>query len=209
MKVKLFLIIFSLLALPGALLAKTKLDAEKIVNQGNAKGATACIACHGQKGEGNAAAGYPYLTGMSGIYLKSQLLAFKQGARQNSVMQPIAGHLTEAEIDALANYYAELPNKKISTHDNKQYTQGKSLAIKGKWQSGMPACFKCHDENGQGIAPHFPPITGQPFQYIKNQLNAFRSGKRNNDPVGLMQAVADKLDQGEIEDLAHYLSAQK
>ena len=186
-------------------------NGESIAKQGNGKGAVACIACHGQHGEGNASAGYPYLAGLPADYLQSQLHAFSNGKRNNAVMKPIAGKLSDDEISAVANYYASLslPEKTRSAADSaSSSSRGVSLATKGKWGSGVPACFQCHGEQGQGIAPHFPPIAGQSYTYIKNQLQDWQSGKRQNDPLGLMQAVAKALDPQEIEQVAHYLSTQ-
>ena len=188
-----------------------KIDGATIARQGNGKGAVACIACHGQQGEGNASAGYPYLAGLPAGYLSSQLHAFSHDKRQNAVMKPIASKLTDDEITAVANYYASLKSPQITktaVASSSGYPDGERLATRGKWSAGMPACFQCHGEQGRGIAPHFPPIAGQPFAYIKNQLLDWQSGKRQNDPIGLMQAVAKSLDQQEIEEVAHYLSAQ-
>ena len=187
------------------------ISGESIAKQGNGKGAVACIACHGQHGEGNASAGYPYLAGLPADYLQSQLHAFSNGDRNNAVMKPIAGKLSDDEIAAVANYYASLspPEMSGSAADNtSSHSRGASLTTSGKWESGVPACFQCHGEQGQGIAPHFPPIAGQSYTYIKNQLQDWQSGKRQNDPLGLMQAVAKALDPQDIEAVAHYLSAQ-
>jgi cytochrome c553 len=211
MKAKTLFFISCLLAISSPLLANSELDAKKIVTQGNAQGATACIACHGQNGEGNSAAGYPYLSGLPVKYIRRQLHAFRNGTRNNNVMQPIAKNLSDKQIDMLAAYYTKLTNKKISTRkvtDVGQGTTGNLLANNGKWDVGLPACFKCHGEGGSGITPDFPPIVGQPYKYIKDQLVAFNSGKRKNDPVGLMQAVVKKLNQSEIEEVARYLSAK-
>jgi thiosulfate dehydrogenase len=186
MKIKPLIIAATLLASPHITFADTNKDAEKIATRGNGKGATACVACHGQKGEGNAAVGYPYLAGLPVDYFKKQIDAFKQGTRQNKIMQPIAKSLDETEIAALAGYYSSLANQKISMKlpvETKQHQRGMQLATRGKWQVGMPSCFKCHGDGGRGIPPHFPPISGQPYQYIKNQLDAFQNRTRKNDSV--------------------------
>ena len=40
--------------------------------------------------------------------------------------------------------------------------------------------------------------------YIKNQLEAWQSGTRHNDPLGLMAGIAKKLDKTQIADVAAY-----
>ena len=81
---------------------------QTIAMQGTAKGVAACISCHGAKGEGNAAAGFPRLAGVSAPYLSAQLTAFADGTRQNPIMQPMAKLLSAHERDAVAQYFAGL-----------------------------------------------------------------------------------------------------
>lgn len=194
-----------IVAFSSSLFAATP-DAKTITLQGNNKGAIACIACHGQQGEGNASAGYPYLAGLPADYIVNQLQAFSNGNRVNAIMKPIAGGLSAEEITALASYYAAMANSKLSAAHTAKNPVTEKLVNNGKWQSGMPACFQCHGENGTGVAPYFPPIIGQPYNYLRTQLNDWKSGKRKNDPLGLMQSVVKALDQTEIDALAKYLS---
>lgn len=183
---------------------------ETIVKQGNGKGAAPCMSCHGDKGQGVAAATYPYLAGQSATYLVKQLEDFASKRRSNSVMQPMASALSEDEIKAVADYYSHLPLPKTSTSQKNAAPSpaGETLAVKGKWSAGMPACFKCHGDQGQGVPPHFPAISGQSSTYLKKQLHSWQKGDRNNDPAGLMQAVVSHLSDNEIENVAAYLAAQ-
>jgi thiosulfate dehydrogenase len=198
---KLFLISNSASAAPSG---------ETIARQGNGNGALACTTCHGEQGQGNAAAGYPYLAGQPVEYLIKQLQDFTRQRRKDPVMQPFASALSEDEIKAVAGYYAKLPLPKTASgsKDRTQLSQGEQLATKGKWSVGVPACFQCHGEQGQGIAPDFPAISGQPASYTRKQLEHWRKGERSNDAVGLMQAVVADLDDTEITAVSHYLAAQ-
>jgi len=75
------------------------------------KGIPACKACHGPTGSGNAGSAYPQLTGQYVPYTKAQLAAFKDGKRSNDsgkLMRMIVDKLSDADIDALANYIASL-----------------------------------------------------------------------------------------------------
>lgn len=69
---------------------------------------SACIACHGPKGRGNAPAGYPSLTGQHAAYTAKQLNDYKSGARKTDgdtqIMRNITARLNQQEIDALAAY---------------------------------------------------------------------------------------------------------
>ncbi len=177
-----------------------------IAQQGNGKGAPGCISCHGDKGQGNAGAGYPYLAGQPKAYLVHQLKAFADQTRKSPVMQPFASALSAEEMDAVAEYFAALPLPKTGGKAGTADAVGKRLATQGKWSVGMPACFQCHGDRGQGVAPNFPAISGQSEDYLKKQLEHWRKGERSNDPIGLMQSVVGHLEESEIAAVSRYLA---
>lgn len=77
----------------------------------NATGVAACAACHGPTGAGNPAANFPAVNGQQTTYVKNQLMAFRKGERANDagkMMRNIAANMTDAEIDAVAEYIAGL-----------------------------------------------------------------------------------------------------
>jgi len=69
--------------------------------------AIACGTCHnaatGAPGMGGTA---PGLAGMSALYIKRQLHAYKTGKRSDAMMGGMMGALTEAQIDEIAAYYS-------------------------------------------------------------------------------------------------------
>lgn len=72
---------------------------------------TACIACHGPKGTGNAQAGFPVLSGQQAVYTRLQLQQFKDGKRRNdlnSIMRDISARMSPEDMDAVAHYMAGL-----------------------------------------------------------------------------------------------------
>lgn len=85
-----------------------------LFNQGDkARGIEPCAKCHGDRGQGKIepAVVYPRIGGQRRVYLRGQLAAWKLGDRSNSpqgVMNDTARHLTDDEIDALADYIAGL-----------------------------------------------------------------------------------------------------
>jgi len=72
------------------------------------QGMPACTGCHSPNGAGNAAAGFPHLSGQHADYVKKQLTAFREGDRTNDgdtmVMRTIASKLSNKDIDALSAY---------------------------------------------------------------------------------------------------------
>lgn len=68
---------------------------------------TACIACHGPKGTGNAQAGFPALSGQHAPYTIQQLQLFKTHKRSNdlnAIMQDISARMSKKDMAAVAYY---------------------------------------------------------------------------------------------------------
>ena len=176
--------------------------------QKGSKGIPACMACHGANGEGQAASAFPRLAGQPQAYLLKQLQAFAGGQRKNPQMAPIAGALNAGQMRDAAEYYASLPGWKAAGQpaaSSAQYDQGLRLARSGNWSKGVPACFSCHGPGGAGVPPHFPALAGQPGTYTRAQMKAWQSGQRTNDPLGLMQSVAEKMTDAESAAVSLYL----
>ena len=65
------------------------------------RGITACIACHGPRGNGMELANFPDISGQHPAYIKSQLEQFRSGQRANDLngmMRDIAKRLTDDDI---------------------------------------------------------------------------------------------------------------
>jgi cytochrome c553 len=73
----------------------------------------ACVNCHGVNGKGKSPGNpvFPVIGGQHQDYLRGQLINFRAGDRSNSpggVMNIITQKLTDAELDALADYVSGL-----------------------------------------------------------------------------------------------------
>lgn len=83
-------------------------EGERLYRGGNKdSGVSACIACHGPNGVGNAPAAYPAIAGQQATYTASQLKAYRAGQRNsdlNQMMRNTTARLTDAEIEAVASY---------------------------------------------------------------------------------------------------------
>jgi cytochrome c553 len=81
---------------------------ESIYRAGNmASGVAACAGCHGPAGAGNPMAKFPSLKGQYADYTVLQLQHFRSGERNNdagAMMRGVAGKMTDAEIEAVAQY---------------------------------------------------------------------------------------------------------
>src|SRR5690625_766277 len=190
--------------------AATPAAGEKIAIQGNGRGATACVACHGAQGEGNAQAGFPRLAGLNADYLLHQLKSIKQGTRINPIMKPLIEAMNEQDMANVSAYYAGLepPAAPAATDANAELLQeGKRLAEIGNWNEEIPACVSCHGPDGHGAGSVFPALAGQPASYLATQIKDWKSGQRTNDPNQLMQVVAERMSERETQAVAAYFAS--
>jgi cytochrome c553 len=92
---------------------------EDVVEQGKAlyaagdaeRGITACIACHGPRGNGTELSGFPKVSGQHADYIKLQLEKFRDGNRNNDMngmMRDIAKKLSDNDIEVLSKYVGGL-----------------------------------------------------------------------------------------------------
>jgi cytochrome c553 len=68
--------------------------------------AATCANCHGTMGRAVDGAAVPGLAGMPASYMVDQLKAFKAGTRPATVMHQLAKGYSDAQIDAIAGYFA-------------------------------------------------------------------------------------------------------
>ena len=168
-----------------------------------AAGVQACVACHGQAGITPTGGIFPNLAGLSSEYLAKQLADFRSGTRIQPLMNTVARALTEQEIGQLAAYYGTLAGPPMHVGEFGGEAARK-LDVQGDGARALPACANCHGLRGMGEGPLLPRLAGQSREYFTDQMNAFRSGSRQNDDVGVMRAFAQRLTDSEIQALAAY-----
>jgi cbb3-type cytochrome c oxidase subunit III len=83
-------------------------EGEKLYRGGDmTTGVAACAGCHGPTGAGNPAAHFPSLSHQHAQYVEKQLKDFRAGTRTNDagkMMENVAAHLTDQQIEAVASY---------------------------------------------------------------------------------------------------------
>lgn len=168
-----------------------------------AAGVQACVACHGQAGITPTGGIFPNLAGLSSEYLAKQLADFRSGTRVQPLMNTVARALTEQEIGQVAAYYGTLAGPPMHVGEFGGEAARK-LDVQGDGTRALPACANCHGLRGMGEGPLLPRLAGQSREYFVDQMNAFRSGSRQNDDVGVMRAFAQRLTDSEIQALAAY-----
>ncbi|MDA8649716.1 c-type cytochrome [Alphaproteobacteria bacterium] len=66
------------------------------------------------------------------------------------------------------------------------------------------SCHACHGPAGKGVSS-YPKVSGNPIQYTREKLIAYRAGQKFGPNSGLMIMMAKKLTDEEIDNLAAYL----
>ena len=166
-----------------------------------------CQGCHGE--EGISVEGLiPKLAGQYGKYISKQLRNYQAGTRTHQIMSAMAATISDEDLADIAAYFASR-NKMKGNGSGASSHLGKNLFLNGDMTRMMVACINCHGVNGKGKTPTnatFPVIGGQQRDYIRGQLINFRKGDRSNSPGGIMNIIAQKMSDAEIDSLADYVS---
>lgn len=165
-----------------------------------------CGMCHSLDGI-SPMAKFPKLAGQRAAYIEKEFRNFHDGLRTNDggQMQAITTEVDPDDLPDIAAYFAGLPapppaepGEDMTAHAEKLFTEG---------GGETPACLSCHGSTSSDV-PLAPWLEAQHEEYLEKQLTEFKQGDRTNDPDGVMQAIAARLSEKEIADLASYIAAQ-
>jgi len=166
-----------------------------------------CSNCHGLDGN-SVSPNFPNLAAQQKAYLAAQLEGFRKPGRSDPAgfeyMWGLSHHLTDKQIDELADYFAA--QKVISPGAGKplQAATGEKIFKDGLPAQTIPPCKSCHGEQGEGTEGVAPRIAHQHADYIVKQLDVFQ--RTNQRPEGAaMKGVAHSLTKANMEDVAQYL----
>jgi cytochrome c553 len=188
-------------------LSPQDIEAGRIIAAQGAPGTPACISCHGNSGEGNAAANFPRLAALGRLYIEHQLNSFADGTRANPVMTPIAGAMSAQQRAQVAGFYAGLSATGAAAR-TAAGTPEPALVARGDEKRGVQACVNCHGPQGIGDGAATPYLAGQHEAYLAAALAAWKDGTRHNDPSGQMPAIAKALTDEEARSLSAYFAGQ-
>jgi sulfide dehydrogenase cytochrome subunit len=172
-----------------------------------------CTSCHGNDGV-TTEADVPTIAGYSADYISAQMDAYKKKERAcpetdirsggkkgtKSDMCQVVKDLGDADIDQLAKYYAK--KKFVPAQQNFDPASAK----KGKEIHDVN-CDKCHQQGGSLANDDAGILAGQRMQYLKAQLEDFRSGKRSM--MKNMKSKIDRLQKDDFDALINYYGSLK
>lgn len=166
--------------------------------------ANACFTCHGLDGGGDGVAA-PRLAGIDAGYLQKQMEDYASGLRADDAMTRIARSLDQRGRREVAAYYAAMPVPQTPV----SAAPAPAIYLIGDASRGIVACAACHGTEGQGSGQGGnPQIAGQPAAYTLEQIDRWKSGKRRNDPRGIMAAAVKPLTDPETRAIVLWLSTR-
>ena len=208
--------------------APAALYAEGNFNAGKTKAAS-CAGCHGDLGNSMMPL-FPKLAGQHPTYIVKQLTAFKDGSRKEGTMSAIALSLSEQDmLDIAAFYEAQSISKnslpvldddddeddededaKEPVDINTLIAKGKDIYRNGDLDNEVSACIACHGPKGEGNQPaSFPTLKWQHADYLIKTLKDYKSGARSKNPDNMMNMIAKKMTDEEIEAVSYHISVMK
>lgn len=170
-----------------------------------------CVTCHGDAASKPVSATVPSLNGQKPAYLRRALEEYALDLRQSGMMEPLATALSSEQIVDLSGRFAGMarqPHGRETPEEGSASARerGKQIAMQGIQRQNVPACSSCH---GGASAPTFPSVAGLSKTYLATQLRLFRKGTRGGSAYGqIMQSVAQKLTDAQIDDVSAYLAAE-
>lgn len=156
-----------------------------------------CANCHGADGN-SLFPEVPNLAGQNPAYLLEQIRKFGTGERKNEFMQQMIRVLSDKDMRAIAQFYAQQTVKPRTGGDPAQIEKGR------QWFTKL--CFRCHGNDGRGNEK-IARIAGQQAGYVELTLKRYRSGSGERIDAQ-MAANTSVLTDADIRALALYLSHQ-
>jgi cytochrome c553 len=161
-----------------------------------------CTMCHGPQGMTQTNA--PNLAGQYADVVMKQLLDYKHGDRTSSIMQSLAGALSERDVSDIAAYYSSLPKPRNGPIQDMDKVP--AVVKTGDPMRNIAPCAACHGGIERKLGA--PWLEGMPREYLAAQLGAFASGERRNDSLRQMRNVAQPLTPREIADVSDFYARQ-
>jgi len=167
-----------------------------------------CAACHGADGTGAPTGGQaPNLAILDADTIAARLRAYAEGTRESGIMATVASSLSGPQIEALAAYYADLPDRTLGAPDRGDPERGAVLARRGDFARALPACGACHGGEAGASGLGVPRLAGQGAAFLERRLDSF-AAEDGPDRQGWnpMPAIAKALSPDERAAVATYLA---
>ncbi len=156
-----------------------------------------CAGCHGADGN-STLKGIPSLAAQPKLFLETQLVLIREGVRDIPSMKGMLNGVSDAEVTALAKYYADKPLALVPTDkDAEVFARG------GKLAEGM-RCGICHLPTYLG-REQIPRLAGQREDYLLLSMQQFRNNQAIGRDSNMAASVYGVSDQ-DLQDISYYLA---
>lgn len=156
-----------------------------------------CAACHGADGNSQIK-GIPSLAAQPKLFLENQLVLIREGVRDIAAMKGSLDGVTDTEITALAQYYADKTLAPVPTDkDAEVFARG------GKLAEGM-RCGICHLPTYMG-REQIPRLAGQREDYLVHSMQQFKNNQAIGRDSNMAASVYGVSDQ-DLQDISYYLA---
>lgn len=163
-----------------------------------------CQNCHGPNGN-SISATFPRLNGQQADYIAGQLKKFRSHSRDDphamAYMWGMAAQLDDDTIAGIATYLSH-QTPTLPQTGGALAGEGRKIFMEGVEADNVPPCAACHGDHGEGNG-EFPRLAGQHADYLKKQMEDFRSLVRNND---IMHTNTKDMTDREIEAVVSFLA---
>ena len=140
------------------------------------------------------------------IHVMKMCQAFADNGHEVVLLAPDVKNHYEKDIEDIAAFYNSLSMSK-KDFDLTLAKKGEAL-YRGGNNKGVAACIACHGPTGKGNpGAGYPAIAGQHAQYTKLALIEYTNGNRQPIMNDMMQTIALRLSQEEMEALSEYIKA--
>nr|VFK44606.1 MAG: Cytochrome c553 [Candidatus Kentron sp. TC]VFK50069.1 MAG: Cytochrome c553 [Candidatus Kentron sp. TC]VFK59726.1 MAG: Cytochrome c553 [Candidatus Kentron sp. TC] len=179
-----------------ATLGASELHAAEILYSVLADG---CGGCHGTKGV--SAPHMPTIAGLNKDYLRTVMLQYKTDERSSTIMGRLARGYTNAQIDALASYFA------AQTWVSPPQEVEQKLLWRGE-KIHRDKCEMCHKDNGRYMDAKTPRLAGQAIAHLGIVLDEYRDEERRVVNK-YMKKLMRKIRPRDVEALANFYASQR
>jgi cytochrome c553 len=156
-----------------------------------------CAACHGADGNSQIK-GIPSLAAQPKLFLETQLVLIREGVRDIPSMKGMLNGVSDAEVTALAKYYADKPLAPVPTdRDAEVFARG------GKLAEGM-RCGICHLPTYLG-REQIPRLAGQREDYLLLSMQQFKNNQAIGRDSNMAASVYGVSDQ-DLQDISYFLA---
>jgi cytochrome c553 len=163
--------------------------------------ALVCSACHGFGGQSQSNT-MPIIAGIAPWYFKKAIQDYAAGKRPSPEMEPYAKMVLQVGVDNVAAYFAAQARTSSPVKlDAASVERGRAAAVQ---------CTLCHGVSGKGDpSKGVPDLTGQPRDYLRNQMLLFKADRRSpgDDQLKALKTLMRTIPDDQIADLAAYWSS--